>query len=260
MQAQFPPQLMREWENGDGVDFAIALARATGWLLYVDWFAQSQDDAVEQMQSVRVYVGTDGDAIYDFNGKKRIQAYNQYVIQPILIKRNLIKGAGVSSRYYSEEKLLTLPLRKRPSADCIRRAEEALKINPAFLAKIPGRINLQIPAHLAAEFSFGKCVLFAAALEERTGLKATGISVSRYSAMYAGNELGFCHSVIIHPDGQWEDSWGKQPMDNILERFGIEAYTLSSDTHQQALSQLRKNSPLEFERYFALAKDLLLLS
>lgn len=36
------------------------------------------------MKPLRVYIGIDGDAIYDHNGKKRIHAYNQYVIQPIL--------------------------------------------------------------------------------------------------------------------------------------------------------------------------------
>ena len=73
----FPDELLREWENSDGVNFAIALARASGWLLYVDWWTQNQGDPVDKMKSLRVYVGTDGDAIYDFNGRKIIQAYNR---------------------------------------------------------------------------------------------------------------------------------------------------------------------------------------
>lgn len=32
----FPPKLIEEWEADDCVNFAVALARLTGWLLHVD--------------------------------------------------------------------------------------------------------------------------------------------------------------------------------------------------------------------------------
>ncbi|MGN6638027.1 MAG: hypothetical protein ACTHJ8_03890, partial [Mucilaginibacter sp.] len=123
---KFPEQLIREWENSDGVNFAIALARETGWLLQVDWWAYSSNDVVENMRSLRVYVATDGDAVYDFNGKKLIQAYNTYVVQPIARKRNY-PGNGISSRFYSEEKLWDLPLRVKPSAAEIIKAVQELR-------------------------------------------------------------------------------------------------------------------------------------
>ncbi|WP_429376226.1 hypothetical protein [Mucilaginibacter sp. UYCu711] len=141
---KFPDELMREWENSGGVNFAVALARATGWLLHVDWWTPSQGAPLEQMKALRVYIGTDGDAIYDHNGKKRIQAYNQYVIQPILHKLK-ISGGGVATRYYSEEKFWQLPLRIKPSETGIARAEKALSKYPAFLAKMPVRINPRCP-------------------------------------------------------------------------------------------------------------------
>jgi hypothetical protein len=34
----FPIQLIEEWEADDCVNFAVALARITGWLLHVDWW------------------------------------------------------------------------------------------------------------------------------------------------------------------------------------------------------------------------------
>jgi hypothetical protein len=151
---KFPDQLIREWEKSDGVNFAIALARASGWLLQVDWWAQSQNDTVDEMKSLRVYVATDGDAVYDFNGKKLIQAYNQYVVTPIAQKRKYT-GAGISSRFYSEEKLWTLPLRGKPSESAILKAADALRKYPFLLEKMPRRINPEVPAHLAANLLMG---------------------------------------------------------------------------------------------------------
>lgn len=252
---KFPDELIREWENSDGVNFAIALARVSGWLLQVDWWAQSKDDTVEQMKSLRVYVATDGDAVYDFNGRKLIQAYNHYVITPIAAKRKYT-GAGISSRFYSEEKLWKLPLRVKPSEAGIIRAEDALRKYPTFLGKMPKRNNPHVPAHLAADFTYGKCAVFAAANKVITGLPATAISVSRY-ASYATGKIGFCHSVTLHPDGEWEDAWGKQPRENILNRYSIEAYTLSEDIQQAVVAKLSKNSPEQYKEYYRLAEELI---
>ncbi|MCR8556914.1 hypothetical protein KXD93_04645 [Mucilaginibacter sp. BJC16-A38] len=252
---KFPDELMREWENSDGVNFAIALARASGWLLQVDWSARSQDDPVEQMKSLRVYVATDGEAVYDFNGRKLFQAYNQYVITPIAQKRQYA-GAGILSRFYSEEKLWKLPLRVKPSEAGIVRAEEALRNYPAFMNKMPKRINPHVPAHLAAAFTFSRCAVFAAANQAIKGLPATAISVSRY-APFAMGKIGFCHSVNVHPDGEWEDAWGKQPSENILNRYGIEAYSLSEPVQQEVVAKLSKNSPELYKEYYHLAEELI---
>ena len=39
----FPPKLIEEWEADDCVNFAVALARLTGWLLHVDWIVKSRE-------------------------------------------------------------------------------------------------------------------------------------------------------------------------------------------------------------------------
>ena len=254
---RFPDELIREWENSDGVNFAIALARTSGWLLHVDWWTQYQGDPVEKMKSLRVYVGTDGDAIYDFHGKKRIQAYNQYTIQPILAKRKIM-GGGVASRYYSEEKLWELPLRVKPSLSGIERAEDALRRHPAFLAKMPLRANPHVPAHVAALFTFGKCAVFAAVLNELKGLPAMAISVQRYEPAFSLSKTGFCHSVCVHPDGDWEDAWGKHSPAHILARHGIAAYTLSEEVQEDTAKRLRQNSPQQYTDYEEQARSLLL--
>jgi hypothetical protein len=82
------------------------------------------------------------------------------------------------------------------------------------------------------------------------------ISASRY-APFAIGKIGFCHSVNIHPDGEWEDAWGKQQPLNILNRYGIETYTLSEELQQDVTSRLRKNSSELYEEYYNLAETLL---
>jgi len=55
------------------------------------------------------------------------------------------------------------------------------------------------------------------------------------------------HSVVVHPDGDGEDSWGKAPLTEIAARFGVAAFTLSSAEHQAVAAKLRKNSPDLFQ-------------
>ena len=62
----FPDYILRDWEASDGVNFAVALARITGWLLHVDWWTPTDNkEAVENMKSLRVYVGNNSNHIYD---------------------------------------------------------------------------------------------------------------------------------------------------------------------------------------------------
>jgi len=252
---RFPDELIREWENSDGVNFAIALARASGWLLQVDWWAQSKKGSEDWMESLRVYVATDGDAVYDFNGRKLFQAYHNYIILPISAKRKQI-GGGILTRFYSEDRLYELPLRIKPTTAGIAKAEDALKKYPEFLSKMPKRLNPQVPAHLAAKFTFGKCAIFAAVKEAITGLPAMAISVSRYASHIQG-KIGFCHSVVIHPDGEWEDAWGKQPAENILRRFGIEEYNLNKEMQKEVVTKLSISSPEIYSEHEQLAKSLM---
>ncbi|MGF7077714.1 hypothetical protein ABIB50_000046 [Mucilaginibacter sp. UYCu711] len=114
-----------------------------------------------------------------------------------------------------------------------------------------------MPAHLAAEFTFGKCAVFAAVKQELSGLPATAISVNRYLKAFSLSKLGFCHSVLVHPDGDWEDAWGKQAPCYILARHGIEAYTLSEQVQLDVAARLRQNSPDEYALYDQLARTLL---
>ncbi|TCC98774.1 hypothetical protein [Pedobacter hiemivivus] len=248
----FPDVMMKRWENSDGIDFAIALARLTGWMLQVDWLTTEQHADVENMTPVRVYVETNRDVVFDFTGKKGIMAFNKYVIQPIAGKRTRTPTAYIDTRCYSEQALRELPLRVKANDTEIEKATSAISAHPTFLDTIPKRQNPEIPAYLASKFSHGNCVPFADALMNLTGLPAAGIDVMKY-ADECGSRLGFCHAIIIHPDGQVEDAWGKQPLSEVLERFYIKEYTMSATIFEERKAIQSREYPDRYQDAYKLA-------
>lgn len=252
----FDNELIVEWENDDGVNFAIALARITGWLLHVDWFGKTQDDLPEDMKSLRIYVGTDANIAIDFNGIHNLQEFYDTTIIPIVMKRASGQG-GVVTRYYSEDDIKMLPLRIKADENKIKIAKSAILNNLNFLEQIPKRLNPKIPAHLAGNFSFGWCVVFAHAKQDLEKLPAMSIIVTRFTEEFALGELGYCHTINIHPDGEAEDVWGKQPLANILARYGIDQYFLSTEDHMENTKKLTKSSPEKYSFAYNLAVDLI---
>lgn len=252
----FPEILLKQWENNDGVDFAIALARLTGWMLQVDWLAAGEHDEIENMIPVRVYVETNRDVVFDFTGKKSIMAFNKYVIMPIAMKRIKNGVQNIATRCYTEDALRELPLRVRSSNYGIERATTAILANLDYLALIPKRQNPHISGHDASQFSHGNCVPFAEAIHDLTGLPAVGIEVFKY-ADECGSRLGFCHALIFHPDGNVEDAWGIQPLSVILERFYITDYQMSPEIFLEAKERQRKEYSDRYNKAYAKARNLL---
>jgi hypothetical protein len=248
----FDKSLIVEWENEDGVNFAIALARITGWLLHVDWFGKTQDELPEDMKSLRVYVGTDANLAIDFNGIHNLQEFYNNTITPIVMKRANNNG-GVVTRYYSEEDLKELPLRVKADENKIKIAENAILGNLSFLTSMPKRLNPRVPAHLAARFSFGWCVVFAQAKQDIEQLPAISIIATKYTEEFRLTAPGYCHTVNMHLDGEVEDVWGKQPLANILARYGVDKYFLSAEDHQSTNQRLVKNSAEKYKFAYDLA-------
>jgi hypothetical protein len=145
-QTYFDKTLLNKWEKDDGVNFAIALARITGWLLQVDWLASYEDEPVTDMIPLRVSVGTDQSDIYDFTGKKDLDSYYEIILMPIAAKRANGKQGGIANKFYSEDELFALPLRIKPNKIEILEAQQMILKNIPFLKLIPKRINPQIPA------------------------------------------------------------------------------------------------------------------
>ncbi|MBB6127431.1 hypothetical protein [Mucilaginibacter lappiensis] len=144
---------------------------------------------------------------------------------------------------YSENDLHKLPLRIKANNANVKIAEEAIRKNKSFLEKIPPRLNPHIPAHVAGKFSFGWCAVLAEVIKEMLGLPAVAIIATKFTESANLTPLGYVHSVNLHPDGEVEDSWGKQSLANILDRFGVLEYTLSEEVQCTNNESLKKNSP-----------------
>ncbi len=249
----FRPHLVKSWEDSDTVNFAIALARITGWLLQVDWWTTSEEDDTDaDVVSLRVYVADDQQGVFDLRGKQKITSFNNNVILPIAKKRAIGKG-GVRTRFYSEEKLLTLPLRVKPDLEKVAQAEEAIRNNPDFLEKIPVRTPPFIPADHAGDYTYGRCAVYATALHDLTQLPAKAIIAERYTDQFVNSRTGFAHSIVLHPNGLAEDAWGIQTLERILARYGIERYRLSEEEHWGVNERLKKNSGAKYQEAYDLA-------
>ena len=255
-QKGFAESDLKHWEKSDGVNFAVALSRITGWMLQVDWLSPQENSPEKDLKPLRVYVETNGNTVFDFTGKRSVAAFNKYVILPIGSKRTKTGRDHIATRCYDEAGLKDLPLREQPSEYEIQRAKEKILANTDFLAIIPERQNPEIPAYLASQFSHGNCIPFAAAIQDLTELPALGISVSRYHRDCM-NQPGFCHAIIMHPDGLVEDSWGRQPLAEVLDRFYIEEYTMDEDIFKIHQERQKREFPIRYHNAYTAAKSIL---
>ncbi len=243
----FSQQLIEEWEADNCVNFAVALARTTGWLLHVDWWSTSPPGAeisVDRLKPLRVYVADNRDGIFDVRGVKTIDEFNQRTIIKIANKIGTGMG-GVLTRYYDEARLPSLPLRSQPEETKVAHAMEAIKANPAYLAAIPQRPTRCIPAYDAARYTFGRCSAFAEALHELTGLQPVALLATKFSPQFSATkraENGYFHSLVMHPDGMAEDAWGKASVEEIAGRFGAIEFQTSVDAHRQVVENMLRSS------------------
>lgn len=246
LRAAFRPELIDAWQADDCVNFAVALARLTGWLLHVDWWVPSTDYRteipIEEFKPLRVYVADNHDCVFDALGVKTITNFNQGTIGPLARK---LGSGGVRTRFYDEARLSMLPLRSPPDEAKIAHATEAIKGNAYFFAAIPSRLPPFIPAYQAAKFTYGRCAAFAEAMQEVTGLVPTALLAVRFAPQFEGthrSSSGYFHSVVLHPDGLAEDSWGKAPLEEIARRFGAVEFTINNDEHHAVVNNLKRNS------------------
>lgn len=263
--AAFAPKLIEEWESENCVNFAVALARLTGWLIHVDWWSTSpegQKAPLNQLQPLRVYVADNHDLIFDVRGIRSMFDFNQRII--INLARQIGPGpegyGGVATRFYNEESLLSLPLRTKPDDKKISSATEAIKANNYFLEAIPLRKLPCLPAYQAARFTYGLCAAFAEAMHEQTGLQPVALLATRFSPAFDNtqrNERGYFHSVVIHPDGLAEDSWGKADLKSIAARFGVTEFKTSAEEHRLVVEKLLRNSGNRFKTAQKDAEDLI---
>ncbi len=246
----FSEEDMRSWEGSDGVNFAIALARITGWILHVDWWSATDDkELVENMKSLRVHVGNNTDQIYDVRGKRSIAGYHKNIVEPIFNKRGK-KYGGIVTRYYSENAIFNLPLRIKPDEARITKAMENIKNNVDFLEKIPKRGEPMVPAYVAAKYTFGYCAPFAEALSDLKGYKSMAMIAKEYSKLFGYSKLGYVHSFTFDENNNAIDIWGRDEIENIAQRFGVTKFELDVSMHEKTIRNHKKNSPEKYKMVY----------
>jgi hypothetical protein len=252
--------LIDEWEADDCVNFAIALARLTGWLLHVDWWSPSPAESIseDEMKPLRVYVADNREGIFDVRGVKTLVDFHQGTIVK-LVKKRAPRYGGVRTRFYSEANLSTLPLRNPPDESKIALAIEAIKSNLAYLNAIPEKPKSRIPVHDAARYTFGHCVAYAEAMRELIGLQPVAILGKRFNPLYERNDRsgdGYVHSIVVHPDGMGEDAWGIAPIEGIAGRFGAIEFEISANVHQEVVKNYYRTSNETYEAELKIAREL----
>jgi hypothetical protein len=255
----FPPTQIGEWEADDCVNFAVALARLTGWLIHVDWLSDdpTPDDErpVAKMTPLRVYVGNDSEKVFDVYGIKTFYDFNQHTIRPLAMERKKpwIQQCGVATKYYGEAKLATLPLRSAPDDAKVLNAMAVIRSVPAYLTAIPERPWPRLPAEEAAKFTWGLCSIYAEALSAATGLKPVALMVARFHPLFGNtphSKTGYVHSMVGHPDGTVEDSWGRVSPQHVADRFGAADWCFNAEEHKRVVEKLKLNSPDQWRRHY----------
>ncbi len=258
MNKKFPIELVKKWENNDGVNFAVALSRITGWLLQVEWIAKTKEEKEEkEMIPIRAFVADNNNLIFDLTGIYTIESFHEKIINPIARRRNTFQGGGYSSKFYNEEKYFRLPQKHKPDEIEIEKIINYIKDNKCYLESVPERNEPRVPAYQAAKFTFGKCNPFAEAIYEEKGFEPVAIIAKRYTLLFSGSNLGYVHSFNIIDDQFGMDVWGKDSIENIVERFGIIDFELSKVEHKNVTETLKRNSPLEYEEIYKEATEII---
>lgn len=259
----FARHLIEEWEADDCVNFAIALARLTGWLLHVDWWSTSterrEDIPLDQLKPLRIYVADNHDQIFDVRGVRSIREFNECILTKLVRGNGFGKGS-VYTRFYNEANLSSLPLRSQPNETKVAHAVEAIRANPHYLAILPVRAQPYIPAHKAAQYTYGHCAAYAEAMRELTSLQPAALLAVRFSPQFEGtqrSESGYFHSVVLHPDGLAEEAWGKASVADIARRFGVTEFKICREEHRRVVEKIRLSSTDRYEAVLIQAKDVI---
>ncbi len=251
MTSEFSKEILREWEQEDGVNFAIALSRITGWILQVEWMAKSQDERdYGGLIPLRVNVADNRDLIFDFTGVYSIESYYNEIILPLADQRNTFSEGGCACRFYEESKLFNLPLRQMPEKSKIENAIIHIQKNTSYLSKIPLRKDPKVPANQAATFTFGKCNPFSEAIYQTKNIPPVALIAKKYTSLFGHSKLGYVHSFNQIDKETGLDVWGIDSIENISKRFGISDYDLSTSVHQDINKNFKQNSPEAYEHYY----------
>jgi len=230
---RFSADLIERCEVNLCIDWAVAFERVTGWPVHL---------AILEDLPVRAYCEDDGNWCYDVRGMMTPLAYSECQVTPLaqdLAATHLHRfgqGQGrLGFQCLGAEGLEKFGL--KADDQLVTECVEAIRQNSAYLGLVPPRPRPWMPTKPLSKWSWGGCVVYAEALSRLTGLPAAIIEATRLlPGVGIGSGEGF-HSVVIHPDGELEDVWGKFPAERIAKRYGMASWTLSQHKHRELIDE-----------------------
>ena len=143
-----------------------------------------------------------------------------------------------------------MPIRIKPCETKIEEAQFLIRKNTDFLGRIPLRNEPKVPAFIAIKFSHGNCCPFATALCDLKGYKPIAIIAKEYIRQLEYSRIGYAHSFVLDQDNNAIDIWGKDSLENIIQRYGITKYELSESEHYAVNIRLKTNSPEKYNEIY----------
>jgi hypothetical protein len=237
------------------LSFAIALSKITNWPIL--GLVLAKDDAVVH----RLWCEDDASEwcfdVRGILGPSRWQTLIAHVLQTRLGPRAR-SDLAVETKVFSERALRSgksvLPGVWDDHA--IERCAAIIRANVAYLAAMPRRPQPVMPTDMIGEYAFGNCSIYAEALSQHAGLPAVAIEPVVMLPGVEVDGLGF-HSVVLHPDGEGEDIWGKQSLRRIARRYGMAEWRLNAETHRKIQDEVAAEDPTAFDTMMRAAETLI---
>lgn len=214
-----------------GLHHAIAFERATGWPVHCTYVAG---------EAIRYHNEDGGIRIFDVRGIMSATQHSELVTQPIVMSRNWPRSAAnkdgnleIGCTCLGEEGVVTA--RIELNDDLLAHAEDAISANHAYLSLVPARCHPRFPASALQRYAFGQCVVFAEALAKVRGLPAVTMVPTNIAEWAHIPSDQMQHAVVLHPDGEVEDVWGKTSAAQIAARYGINKWRFSENAHREMI-------------------------
>jgi hypothetical protein len=247
--ARFPAGFIARCEQNGCLHFAVAMSRITRWPLHaVEQAPNSFAPQVEKGVTITVHRLVAMDDIgtaFDVTGIQPVARY----IGGIIARLNLPpQFTGVTMT--SEERFRTdrfhLPAAWNEGE--IEFCRQEILRNKAFLDLVTPRPEPVLNGHDITRYAHGGCITYAAALSRLTGLPAVTMRASRPLSPTPGGPEPF-HALILHPDGQGEDAWGKAPLGRIAARYNMAAWRFDHAEVEARMNKVLADlGPDQFER------------
>lgn len=235
---RFDPVYQGEAEADLCLHHAVAFERVTGWPVHATYGGADP---------IRFYNEDGWTGLFDVRGIMSAAQHWDIVLHPIAMSRNWVRtesnahGIEFGSKCIGEDGVVAAGLEL--NAGRIEAAEAVIRANHIYLGYVAERVGPRFPARSLQRYAFGKCVVFAEALGRVRGLPAVTMLPTAVAQGVHIEADQMQHAVVLHPDGEVEDVWGKVPVERIANRYSFTGWTLSEKAHRAMIEEALAEHP-----------------